>query len=196
MRTFKEYTFHRLVEDEMYTDKDVVDFMPADVRQKLSNINKTSYQNIINQVKQALNQSYQDYLARKGPSPDVDTIWRKVMGGGQQPAPQPQPMRGVARALGINRPVGSMSIQDVENSIKSYLKGIGSNAETGLVSNLDLETRREIENLRRNREIIPLRSASEGRMNGTGVHFFNSPQGLAFIVVGPGIRPMSKKFGT
>lgn len=99
MYNFNEYAFYRLVEDEMYTDKDVISFMPGDAKAQMAQItDKVAYMNIIAQVKQALNQAYQAYVNRQGPSPNVDAVWRSVIGGGQPAAPTPQ--LKVARALG------------------------------------------------------------------------------------------------
>lgn len=191
MKTFREYVVYRLVEDEMYTDKDVIQFMPGDVREKMLQItDQAERQNIVSQVKKELNQAYQNYTARKAPSPNVDLIWRKIALGGQQTTPEP--MRGVARALGIDRPVGSMDLSNIENSIRSHL----GNQESGLVKSLDLETKREIESMARKRTLIVFENAGKARMAGAGIHFYQSPQGLAFIRVQPGARPFSRPFGT
>jgi hypothetical protein len=78
MKTFREYAVYRLMENEMYRDEDIINFMPGDVEQKISQITDDDLlQSIVAYVKKEVNQAYQDYVARKASSPDIDAIWRK-----------------------------------------------------------------------------------------------------------------------
>jgi hypothetical protein len=94
-----------------------------------------------------------------------------------------------ARSL---KPAG-MSEDQIDNEIKSYL----GNKESGLVKNLGFEIQREIESMRRSGALRSrmARNAGEARMKGTGIWFFDSPEGLAFIKIMSGIAPMSRPFG-
>ncbi len=206
MKSFRNYVINKLLEAAMYSDEDIINFMPGDVEAKIAQIEDDNlFRMVVDQVAKEVNQAYSAFVARQGPSPDVDAIWRKYADvkspadlqrvSVAQPTPAPaQPAGRAARAIGIQRPVGSMSMQDIENSIKSYVAG--TRMESGLVKNLDLETRREIEHMRRFGEIVPVEGAGKARMEGSGVHFFNTPKGLAFMVVRPGVAPMGRKFGT
>lgn len=198
MKTFKAYVENRLVEDdEMYTDKDVIDSMPREIQAQMAQItDKNAYAKIIAQVKQTLNKAYQAYISRQGPLPNVAAIWLSVAGGGQQAGGQQaiQPQRKVAKVLDVQRSVGTMSDADIDNEIKSYL----GNSESGLVKNLDKQVAKEIEYKLVNGQLRPriVANASDGRRNGTGIWFYKSPHGLAFIRILPGARAFSRPFGT
>jgi hypothetical protein len=122
MKSFAEFMVYR---EDMYTDEDIINFMPGDVEHNLTQLNDDNLLfAIVAQVKKDLEAAYQSYVARKAPSPNVDAIWRKYINvksvGDLQKIASTQeltPQKAVARAMG--RP--AVDERTVKNSIYNLL---------------------------------------------------------------------------
>jgi len=130
-------------------------------------------------------------------SPQMRNILRNAAATANDPKyqtqAQPQPPKVAAKVLGAVAP-GTMSENDIDNAIKSYL----GNSESGLVKNLDKRVQDEINYKITNGQFRHriTKNASEARMRGTGIYFFKSPEGLTFIRILPGARAFGRPFGT
>lgn len=121
MKKFAEYLIYR---EDVYTDEDIINFMPGDVEHNLTQLNDDNLLfAIVAQVKKDLEGAYQKYVARKTSSPNVDAIWRKYtnvksMGDLQKIATAQEltPQKAAARAM---RP--GVDERAVKNSIYNLL---------------------------------------------------------------------------